>query len=492
MLFFAMTLPAFGCGVSLERGGPESDGEGGAALVASSAQIGSTSVGMSGGDGGMGQGGNGGRAGSGGQGGSGAEDGTGGDGTSVASSSSGSPCGGLNEACCAGDTCNDPRHACDDGTGTCRGCVTSLASGKSAGGACILKKDGESLCWGYNDDGQLDCIENINAYLPRTIDGFRAGEVQDLGDHVCGIGQGDTVICWGDNSDGQCGQADVSTVCPVNVVALPDGASDVEVTSLGSSIALLESGEVYGWGDNYYGSMGPIAIGEILPPTQLPYFGDDNRAIAAGTYVTCALKVEGTVHCAGFNQDFGLGTEDPIDPEGGEGFPDVEDVDQLVAGRGAFCALTNGQVKCWGSNFYSELGRDLPGQSAEPLLVELENDARAVQIGGGGSHFCAVLDNGRVYCWGSNGHGESGGRGEAGKAGECIAGDFVPPIQIFLDEAREVPLLARHVAPGSQTTCAIDLDDDVWCWGSNQFYQSGVENGFQDVCLPQQVAFTCD
>jgi alpha-tubulin suppressor-like RCC1 family protein len=84
---------------------------------------------------------------------------------------------------------------------------------------------------------------------------------------------------------------------------------------------------------------------------------------------------------------------------------------QITAGygfqSGSFCALiTDGTVKCWGSNNWYQLGDgsdhfDSVGNRASSEPVPVSGITDAVSIGAGESMLaCAVLAGGGVKCWG--------------------------------------------------------------------------------------------
>ena len=79
-------------------------------------------------------------------------------------------------------------------------------------------------------------------------------------------------------------------------------------------------------------------------------------------------------------------------------------------------SLDNGDLKCWGSDYYGQLGdggstnsRNLNAPSSTP--VNLGNGRTAVAVSTSGYHTCAILDNGDVKCWGRDKNGELGDGG---------------------------------------------------------------------------------
>jgi hypothetical protein len=129
------------------------------------------------------------------------------------------------------------------------------------------------------------------------------------------------------------------------------------------------------------------------------------------------------------------------------------------------CAIDSEGLKCWGNNFARPLGRRPGGvrNLAPALIAGLETGVIAVATEL--NHSCAIKD-GKVYCWGGHNF-----LGELGDATPQALGDAV-----------EVTGLANasQVAVGPGYSCALTRDSRVFCWGENEFGQTG--NVSHDVC----------
>lgn len=150
---------------------------------------------------------------------------------------------------------------------------------------------------------------------------------------------------------------------------------------------------------------------------------------------------------------------------------------QLACGNSSTCALSlAGQIKCWGGNANGELGLgdtikrgDSAGEMGCRLpAVDLGNH-RATAIAGGFNHFCAIVDDGTVRCWGYNLYGQLGlgdTRNRGDQPGQM--GDALPAVD--LGAATGVV----EVATGAQHTCARFADGAIKCWGRNHVGQLGI------------------
>lgn len=87
-----------------------------------------------------------------------------------------------------------------------------------------------------------------------------------------------------------------------------------------------------------------------------------------------------------------------------------------------------------------------------PQIVEVEASA-----GSFGVHTCARAADGAVYCWGD------GANGELGSDAPEVCGSH----PCAKKPVRVVGVVAIDLALGAGTTCAVQTDTTVACWGWN-------------------------
>lgn len=80
----------------------------------------------------------------------------------------------------------------------------------------------------------------------------------------------------------------------------------------------------------------------------------------------------------------------------------------------------------------------------------------ATAVTAGEHHTCALLDDGRIACWGNNDDGQLGDG--------TFASSQAPVLVAAIDDAVALDAGRRH-------TCALRSDDTVWCWGDNETRQ---------------------
>ena len=100
-------------------------------------------------------------------------------------------------------------------------------------------------------------------------------------------------------------------------------------------------------------------------------------------------------------------------------------------------------------------------QQNTPVSVSLGNGRTAVAVSAGGSHTCAILDDGSLKCWGMDSYGQLGDGGSNT--------DKNTPVSVSLGTGRT----AVAVSAGGYHTCAILDDGSLKCWGYDSHGQLG-------------------
>lgn len=182
--------------------------------------------------------------------------------------------------------------------------------------------------------------------------------------------------------------------------------------------------------------------------------------VAAGHVHTCALEDTGQVWCWGSNWYGQLGHGAPIGVERAPvRVPGLTGVVELSLGQHHSCArLESGRVRCWGRNQHGQLGNDSFVDSARPVTVQ--DLRRVAQLSVGHDHGCALLANGRVRCWGRNWDGQLG-NGRFGGPDQPTPVDVVDLVRV------------AEISAGPTHSCGLRRNGRIACWGNNFYYQLG-------------------
>lgn len=286
----------------------------------------------------------------------------------------------------------------------------------------------------------------------------------------------------------------------VEVYGIVEGRFNSDVMCI-----LTDRGTVRCWGDrsrplwaygrSTRGFLSPRDVGDMP-------VGGHALQFRLGFSNECVRTLAGDVRCWGSATGglLGYGNDQPVGDD--ETMADVGPVPIGISGRVVdigggddfVCAVfDSGRVRCWGSNHAGQLGmghQDQINVGDDETPADMDNDVllggNAVQVAGGRYKACALLDTGKVRCWGLNavdwdwdrkelvGRSYGLGYGAAFGTSEPI-GDDEPPSDAG---DLELPGTARKIAVGGYHMCALMDDGAVRCWGDAGYGNLGHGNNW--------------
>ena len=417
-----------------------------------------------------------------------------------------------------GTTDNDaPVSVVDgDGSSTALSGIVQIASGELH--TCALKSNAEVLCWGKGQYGRLGNNATDNKDHPVSVvvsDGSTTPlsnivQISSGFSHTCALKSSGEGFCWGRGQKGRLGNDGIADKSyPVSVVD-GDGSTTplsgiVQISSGGAhTCAVMVDGGVKCWGNGQYGQLGNDATGDNDAPVAV-VDGDGSSTLLSGIVEvtsahkhSCGLKSNGEIYCWGEGVNGKLGNDatdnkdhpvkvyvhdgsatDTFTPGTVARIPNV-----LSAGGSHTCAMIDdGTLKCWGKGANGRLGNNATADTDAPDTVDSGDGVTTalsgiVQISSWGSHTCALKSDGGVVCWGEGGNGRLGNDGTVNKD---------HPVTVVDGDGSSTALSdIVQIAVGGYHTCALKSDGKVLCWGGNMAGQLG-NNGTTDTDAPDTV-----
>jgi alpha-tubulin suppressor-like RCC1 family protein len=245
--------------------------------------------------------------------------------------------------------------------------------------------------------------------------------------------------------------------------ALPDAGPSLPVLfALDelSAVARRSDGTVVGWGDNSNGTVGDGTNTERPAPVAVAGIANAVALGSGGTAVhQCAVMPDTTVRCWGSNYYGQLGDGTKTNRNSPVAVPGLSGVVALTEARFSTCALLSaGTVTCWGSNPMGELGNGTTTASLTPVSVPGLSGVTA--LAAGHETVCALLSNGGVQCWGD------GSLGVLGDNNVSAHVQTTPALVASLSDAVTICL-------GGNYGCAARAGGGAVCWGANSSGQLG-------------------
>lgn len=329
----------------------------------------------------------------------------------------------------------------------------------------VANADQRLYCWGDNSYGQLGINSTTSASTPTPVDiGGRWIAVSAGAYHSCGINfpvssTSGTLWCWGANGYGQVGvnSAEGKFVVPIKM----GEDNDWIRVSTGDyhTCALKTTGALWCWGYNAYGQVGVGNRTVEIPPT-LINSGTQWKTVTAGGHHTCAITVGDELRCWGANDNGQLGmgnNQDRLVPATIQ--TNVAKIwTAITAGSKHTCAITGGELWCWGDNSFGQLADGT--EAATYRLIPQKSISSVSKVTAGGQHTCVTyLDRYGAGCSGAN---------DSGQLGDGTTLPKTSPTQckIGIQNSNSYPS-EISISAGGQHTCAIREDRTMLCWGDN-------------------------
>ncbi len=285
--------------------------------------------------------------------------------------------------------------------------------------------------------------------------------------HSLAIMEDGAVYAWGDNRMGQLGDGtmvNAATPTLVKGLSLPIAVGGGSMHSW----ALREDGSLWMWGYNYYGQLGDGTTRSRQAPHLVPGL-PPVKATASGHHHILALTEDGTVWSWGWNQDGQLGdntTQNRLSPAR---VPGLSNIVAVAAGALHSVALmADGTVWAWGNNGYGQLGNGTYQPSRIPQRVINLDDV--VALGSAGDSSGAVKRDGTTWLWGRKTLGQG-----------TVRYDVAPMQEVGINGA-------QSLVGGPGFWLALQSSGQVWSWGRNQDGQLG-DGSFASTAIPKPIEF---
>ncbi len=174
----------------------------------------------------------------------------------------------------------------------------SSSSYDSNNNYCAVLATGGIDCWGQNNYGQLGNGTTVNSDIPVTVSGItNAISVSSDGfENYCAVLATGGIDCWGNGVDGALGNgATVNSDVPVTVSGITNAVSVSSASNTsslyGNNCAVLATGGIDCWGQNYYGQLGngtnidsdvPVAVSGVANARTSAFHAPSSEVLSTG------------------------------------------------------------------------------------------------------------------------------------------------------------------------------------------------------------------
>ena len=311
-----------------------------------------------------------------------------------------------------------------------------------AGGlhTCAIAES-EAYCWGYGLYGRLgqnsvsDSIEPIPVLTSGVLSGRTVTAIDAGINSTCAIADG-LAFCWGFNGTGGAlgnnSTADSLVPVAVSTAGVLSGRIITDITVGGNHACAIADGLAFCWGRNSnWGQLGVGSFTDSRVPVAVTTAGVlSGRTVTsiAGSYDHNCAIADGLAFCWGHGGNGRLGngaTSASTIPVAVStaGVLNGRTISAIAAGGGHSCAITDGEVFCWGQAGWGQLGNGSTTSVSTPVAVDTSgvlSGKTVTEVTTGFRHTCVVAD-GDAFCW---------GQATSGELGNGIAIDSTTPVAV--------------------------------------------------------------
>ena len=373
--------------------------------------------------------------------------------------------------------------------------IKQVSAGKKH--TCALNGGGKVYCWGANNRAQLGVLNTTTTSSNRPVEISDLTDVIQIsigGEQSCALkknGGNGQVVCWGYNNVNSSSHNTrvIQTTDSTNLIyAKQVSVGENYACAIWKASASANSKKISCWGQggDHIGvanASDSTSAYLVDHPTEDSWSTFGNVAqISAGNGHTCALMNNGDIYCWGDGERGALGNKLLTStnrarliasPKPTRKFNDKDLLrGKIAVGTAHSCAVTqNKNVYCWGEGDNGRLGMNSTSDAKTPDLVHGTSGSGTLdniyQVKAGDTHSCSLTMIGKVHCWGD---------GSSGKLGQGTETNSNFPKAVISGETatgNNALTNARQISVGRNHTCVLRSNQQVACWGKNEYGELG-------------------
>jgi alpha-tubulin suppressor-like RCC1 family protein len=333
--------------------------------------------------------------------------------------------------------------------------------------------------WGVFTPQSYQKFSNPVSIAAGTTNGFQTPPGLNIYTYnFAAVDSGGRLWTWGQNSNGVLGLGDTiarSSACQVGSLTT---WSKVSMTGQ-ATVAIKTDGTMWSWGLSGYNGFTSSLANNYSSPVQIGSFTNWSQIVCGG--LSLALRSTGDLYVFGENSSPAINTGGAIgtsidtgiattDKSIAVGIPNYTDSSGVITKTNYALAIPSGggSLRGYGSNTVGQLGNNsVTGTSTWSTLISSPmNGSTFSKIVCGVAHTLALMADGTLWAWGSNGFGQ---------LGDITVINRSSPVQIAGTWT--------DIAAGNFSSFAVK-SGSLYAWGINTSYQLGQPGNLQNKSSP--------